>query len=101
MSAARGTKPPYYQEKQRFSCTRSSFRRLAIRLIFNNINATSFGDADDGDVPGRCLLGNIIVRIDVDRLGLKVEFADGKSTMTAVGIFSGIRLGEDPDGHIQ
>lgn len=77
--------------------TRSSYSKLIIK----DVSATSFSEADDGNVPGGCFLCNVggcflcnvIVCLDVVRIGLRVEFADDKSALTAVGIFSHRRLG--------
>lgn len=69
-----------------------SARSLFNNLIIKDVSATSFSEADDGNVPDGCFLCNVIVCLDVVRIGLRVEFADDKSALTAVGIFSHRRL---------
>lgn len=69
--------------------TRSSYSKLIIK----DVSATSFSDADDGNVPGGGFLGNIIGDIQIVRCGLRIKLPDNKNAVTTVGIFTGLDCG--------
>lgn len=68
-------------------------RSLFNNLIIKGVNATSFSDADDGNVPGGGFLGNIIGDIQIVRCGLRIKLPDNKNAVTTVGIFTGLDCG--------
>lgn len=71
------------------SGSRSSYSKLIIK----DISAASFGDADDGNVPGGGFLGNIIGDAQIVRCGLRIKLPDNKNAVTTVGIFTGLDCG--------
>lgn len=68
-------------------------RSLFNNLIIKGVNATSFSDADDGNIPGGGFLGNIIGDIQIVRCGLRIKLPDNKNAVTTVGIFTGLDCG--------